>query len=262
MCDAMVSEETEFQWPDDPPEDWWLAEGATRKMKPEVVRYAAVKFQYGDEDSRKNSVAARIAGLPGTRTQVFRVDRSKGVQDLLKKAREIRAGRRPRVTEEEIDRKIDDLIRAPDAQTVAKGLELRMKREAASRVRADDAGDSRDSARQLLYTIGILAAPLVAETHFALGGDVTVAPFFDLWAPFLARRFPEQWARYRAPLVNRAELFNTDEDRRYLAEFDAAGAAPELTGEEFRRAIGAVAVSRGNGAAPKEDFEEVASDAA
>jgi hypothetical protein len=73
----------EFQWPDSPPQDWWEAEGASRRMKPELVRFAAAKFQLAGMQ-HKNSAAARLAGIPGGRTAAFRAARSVSVEELLK----------------------------------------------------------------------------------------------------------------------------------------------------------------------------------
>jgi hypothetical protein len=78
-----------------------------------------------------NSVAARLAGLKGGRTQAFRAARSVAVRRLLAEAEKIKTGKRPPITEKEIDQKVEDLIRSPDARTAAVGIELRHKRQAA-----------------------------------------------------------------------------------------------------------------------------------
>jgi hypothetical protein len=125
-------ETDEFQWPDSPPRDWWEAEGASLRMSPENIRFAAAKHQLGGLDGKKNTVAMKLAGIEGGRTRAYRTARLTGVVTLLKRAAEIRTGKRPRVTEAEIDEKIDELIRSRDPQSISRGLELRLKRQAAA----------------------------------------------------------------------------------------------------------------------------------
>ena len=110
-------------------------------MKPEFVRFAAALAQLGGPEARKNSVAARLAGVEGGRTQAFRAARSVAVRKLLAEATKIMTGNLPRISEEEIDQRIDDLIRSPDAPTVAKGIELRHRRDAARLDREAAKGD-------------------------------------------------------------------------------------------------------------------------
>ena len=157
---------SDFQWPDDPPQDWWEATGAALGMKPELVRFAAALLQLGGPEAKKNSVAMRLAGVAGGRTQAFRAARSVGVRRLLDEAEKVMLGKRPPITEAEIDRKVEDLIRSPDAGTVAKGIELRHRREdrtRAERSRDDGTSDPIESVRQLLVAGGIYSSPLVSE---------------------------------------------------------------------------------------------------
>jgi hypothetical protein len=111
----------EFQWPDDPPEDWWLVTGAGLNLAPETIRFAAALSRLGGAEAKKNTVASRLAGLSISRTQAFRLARSVGVSRLLMEAEKIRVGSRPAVTEAEIDRRIDDMILSPEHSTSAKG---------------------------------------------------------------------------------------------------------------------------------------------
>jgi hypothetical protein len=248
---------SDFQWPDDPPQDWWEATGAALGMKPELVRFAAALLQLGGPEARKNSVAARLAGVAGGRTQAFRAARSVGVRRLLDEAEKVTLGKRPPITEAEIDRKVEDLIRSPDAGTVAKGIELRHRREdrerADRRSRDGEPADIAEITRQLLEISGREGAISACELWHTIATNLMDCPYFRLLAPIISHNHPGLWQRYRSPMAGRVEFFKGSEhEQRILAEFDAAGAAPEPTDEQFRAAIGKLAVHRGNGAAAPE----------
>jgi hypothetical protein len=135
-----INAETNFVWPDSPPQDWWSAQGAALGLDDGQIKFAAALHQLGGADSKKNSQAAKLAGMPWDRVQAFRQARSVAVRKPLTEANSIKRGRREPVTETEVDEAIDRLIRAPDALTVARGVELREKRKAARRTQFD-AGD-------------------------------------------------------------------------------------------------------------------------
>src|SRR5262249_35149355 len=118
----------QFNWPTDPPQDWFEAKGAALGLAPETIRFAAALHSLGGADSKKNTQAARIAGLNWDRGVAFRCARSVGVRKLLDEAKRLKAGNLPPLSEADIDREIDDLIRQPDALTKARGIELREKR--------------------------------------------------------------------------------------------------------------------------------------
>lgn len=188
---------SDFRWPDDPPQDWWEATGAQLRLKPEHIRFAAAVAQLGGTEARKNSVAARLAGVEGGRTYAFRVARSVGVRKLLAEATKIVTGKLPRLSEEEIDQKIDDLIRSPDAGTAAKGIELRAKREAARQeFNAATADDPRDPEVMIVSFLeaypddwrGALAA-------FSLFRYSTSSQTLDDLGPHIAADFPDVWRR-------------------------------------------------------------------
>jgi hypothetical protein len=130
-----------FQWPTDPPQDWFEAKGAALGLAPETVRFAAALHSLGGADAKKNSQAARLAGLDWDRVQAFRQARSVSVRKLLDEAKRLKAGNLPPLTEADIDREIDDLIRQPDALTKARGIELREKRKDRQRQQGETADD-------------------------------------------------------------------------------------------------------------------------
>jgi hypothetical protein len=53
----------QFNWPTDPPQDWWEAKGAALGLDDSQVRFSAALFQLGGADSKKNTQASRLAGL-------------------------------------------------------------------------------------------------------------------------------------------------------------------------------------------------------
>jgi hypothetical protein len=95
----------------------------------------------GGADSKKNTQASRLAGLSWDRVQAFRQARSVSVRKLLDEAKRLKAGNLPPLTEADIDREIDDLIRQPDALTKARGIELREKRKDRQRERGTTPDD-------------------------------------------------------------------------------------------------------------------------
>jgi hypothetical protein len=112
----------EFTWPNQPPEAWWLSQGAALKLDEGQIKFAAAMYLLGGADSKKNSRAATLAGLNIERTAAFRLARSVGIRRLLTMAEEIKASKRSPVSEEEVDRQIDKLIRSPDALTLRVAL--------------------------------------------------------------------------------------------------------------------------------------------
>jgi hypothetical protein len=79
--------------------------------------------------------------LDWDRVQAFRQARSVSVRKLLDEAKRLKAGNLPPLTEADIDREIDDLIRQPDALTKARGIELREKRKDRQRQQGETADD-------------------------------------------------------------------------------------------------------------------------
>jgi hypothetical protein len=248
---------SDFKWPDDPPGDWWEATGAALGLKPEHVRFAAVMWQLGP-DSKANSLAARQSGVEGGPSQAFRVARSIGVRKLLAKAKEIEIGRRPPITEQEIDASVEDLIRSPDSRAKQVGIELYHKRQDRSaRSRSDGLpSDPAEIVRELLAVMGIEGTVSAAEMWFTATNDLPSCPHFSLIGPILCRRYPDLWRRYREPLASRAEFFKSDREQGFLDRFDACGALPQPSAAEFAAAVGKAAVRRGNGAAPPEPTDQ------
>ena len=162
--------------------------------------------------------------------------RSTAVQNLLELAA-INAPQDAKISDKEIDAKISKLIRSPDSTVSLKAMEVHQRREAA-RKEAQAAGetpDYRSAVEECFSTEGIYAAPVVAR---GWADYVLSAPYFELWASFLKKRFPELWDKYRQPLLSRAECFKADtEERRRLKLFDELGERAELTDDQFRSAI-------------------------
>jgi predicted ATP-grasp superfamily ATP-dependent carboligase len=116
-----------FVWPE-PGEDWWNAKGAMFRLDDETIRFSACLHALGGSRARKNSQAAKNAGLDWSRVDAFRVARSAGVARLLDEADKIKRKQLPPLTEEQIDAEVDDLIRAKDPLTKSRGIEIREKR--------------------------------------------------------------------------------------------------------------------------------------
>ena len=120
----------EFIWGDEPPRDWFEAQGAALGLTGDQIRFAAALHQLGGADAKRNTQAARLANLPWDRVQAFRQARTVGVRRLLDEADKIKRRQRPPLTEEEIDATIDNLIRSPDPLNKMRAIELREKRAA------------------------------------------------------------------------------------------------------------------------------------
>jgi hypothetical protein len=255
----------DFKWPDDPSADWWMVQGTVYGLKPEYIKFAAAKFQLGGHGSRQNSLAASLADIEATPSAAFRIARSVGVQKLLDEAKKIQAGKAPRVTDAEIDQRIDLMIKSPDHRAAGVGIELRAKRDERSvRLRDEGSSDPAGIMRQILAEMGSEGVVSAAELWFyASGGNLLTCPGFELIAPVIFRRFPDCWQRYRAPFLTRLEYFKNDYERAFLDRFDAAGAAPEPSESAFRALVmDKGAVHRGKGAAGPEQTDQVEDHAA
>jgi hypothetical protein len=204
----MIDTETvAFNWPA-PGEDWFLTQGASLGLDEPVIRFAAALHSLGGADSKKNTQAARLAGIDCDRTAAFRMARSVAVRRLLDAAQEISVGKRPPVTEQEVDEAIDRLIRAPDALTVARGIELREKR------RGGRTGAFGDQNKMLLpdaILFGILFYcgkreyrpelwPLV-WAEMVLPNGSWHSPLLDQMAPYLKQHHAEFWEGARMKLA-------------------------------------------------------------
>lgn len=204
-----------FQWPDDPPQDWWEVTGASLGMKPELVRFAAALFRLGGSDAKKNILAARLAGIVCGRTQAFRWARGVAVKKLLDGAAQIKTGKRPRLTELDIDLKIEDLINSPDALTVARGLELRGKRQELQRKSGeapenDGMGEWRLEREYLTIPNGGCAWLML------IGGQLhNLKLLHDTYHVVMSEEHgPELWARFYALLSDHSR----EELDRHLAD--------------------------------------------
>src|SRR5262249_40234461 len=106
---------------------------------------------------------------------------------------DIRTGKRPRVTEAEIDERIDELIRSRDPQSASKGIELRTKREAVASAVVEPT--TPEAVFCLLIGSDDMAAPLWGPEHtllrvvaaWALLGPMYVKEF----GPHIAKAFPD-----------------------------------------------------------------------
>jgi hypothetical protein len=254
-----MSERPEFSW-GSLGEQWWraAAEACDHKPTEEQLRFAvcrhdgltaadsAARAGYVGEGQRIRQAGSRAAQSTSVKELLAYVFAETGVGDGDEGV--VKSGEAKRILSR-IARKGDNNARIKSLEALAK-LD---RDELAARSRDDGPSDPIESTRQLLVAGGIFSAPLVTEMWFNSAGDVTLAPHFEVLGPFVARRCPELWSKYRAPLLKRAEHFRGDErEQRYLEAFDAIGAAPEPTDEQFRAAIGPVVLPRSNGAAKDE----------
>jgi hypothetical protein len=211
-----------FQWPTDPPQDWFEAKGAALGLTPETIRFAAALHSLGGADSKKNTQAARIAGVAWDRVQAFRAARSVGVRALLDEAKRLKAGKLPPLTEEDIDREIDDLIRQPDALTKARGIELREKRK--DRLKERGGADDYDRGDGLLgwrVERDWLLMPNGAAAYALVHGLANCHLLHDSYSLLMQQEFgPEIWSRLYPRLSDgsRAELDRHLSDPSYQAD--------------------------------------------
>jgi hypothetical protein len=172
---------SDFEWPDDPSADWWMVQGTVYGLKPEYIKFAAAKFQLGGHGSRQNSLAASLADIEATPSAAFRIARSVGVQKLLDEAKKIQAGKAPRVTDAEIDQRIDLMIKSPDHRAAGVGIELRAKRDSLARSRDDGPTDLGEITRQLLEVSGPEAAISVFELWHGVCSNLQGCPYLRCW---------------------------------------------------------------------------------
>jgi len=210
----MADAATDFRWPNDPAQDWWEVQGASLGMTADLIRFAAALAKLGGQDAKKNSVAARLAGINCGRTQAFRYARSVAVKKLLDSAEQIKTGKRKRLTEEEIDLKIEDLINSPDAATVARGIELRAKRHAQHLQHEEWPED--DGFGDWRIEREYLSAPNGGCAFLLLNGGIgNLKLLHDTYAVVMGEEYgSELWARYYAQLNDQARA---DLDR-FLAD--------------------------------------------
>jgi hypothetical protein len=142
-----------FRWPDCPPyprSDWWLVAGAELGLEPDQIRFCAALINLGGPDSRNNSMAARLAGMELSRTEAFRLARSVKVRKLITAAEDIKTGKHKPISEEEINQRIDRMIRSQNDQWAARGIELHERRlEKRRQEQASDGTDIREELRGL-----------------------------------------------------------------------------------------------------------------
>jgi hypothetical protein len=121
-----------FKWPElpYPPPPWWQLRGAEFGLDEGQIRFAAALVTLGGPDARQNSLAASLAGMDLSRTEAFRLARSVKVRRLVNEAEETKTGNRDPLSEQQIDDRIDAMIRSPNDLAASKGIELRDRRAA------------------------------------------------------------------------------------------------------------------------------------
>jgi hypothetical protein len=217
------------------PETKWREFAEAAKASELQLKFSVARF-----NGASATGAAKLAGYSGAGPELRRAGysalRSTAVQNLLELAA-INAPQDAKISDKEIDAKISKLIRSPDSTVSLKAMEVHQRREAV-RKEAQAAGETLDyksAVDDAFNTEGIYAAPVIAR---GWPDYVLAAPYFELWASFLKKRFPELWDKYRKPILSRAETFKHDADeQRRLRLFDELGDRPELTDEQFRAAI-------------------------
>jgi hypothetical protein len=191
------------------------------------IKFTAALHSLGGADSKKNTQAARLAGIDCDRTAAYRMARSVDVRRLLDEADKIKRGARPPLTEAEIDQKIDDLIRAPDALTVARAIELREKRRAVQRDQSSTEEYMNRPDRFIAAWLeafpepyNVLVAGLMALWPGKIGlanGHFLVQPLIESLMPHIAAEFSAVWQRLLA------DFPTNDWDRKWLVD---GGAGP------------------------------------
>jgi hypothetical protein len=144
--DVNTANAAPFTWPD-PGEDFWQAAGAQLGLDTDTIKFAAALHALGGAGSRKNTQAARIAGLDLDRVKSFRLARSVGVSKILEEADKLKRGKRPPLSEAELDRRIDEGCRSRDPITCARFIELREKRKAVARAKHEGRDDHLNDER-------------------------------------------------------------------------------------------------------------------
>jgi hypothetical protein len=114
--------------------------GRRTGLEADQIRFCAALINLGGIDSRNNSMAARLAGMELSRTEAFRLARSVKVRKLITAAEDIKTGKHKPITEEEIDQRIDRMIRSQNDQWAARGIELH-ERRAERRRQQESSGD-------------------------------------------------------------------------------------------------------------------------
>jgi len=130
-----------FKWPDCPlypPPSWFELRGTELGLDADQIRFAAALITLGGPDSRSNSMAASLAGMSLSRTEAFRLARSVKVRKLINEAEETKSGKREPLTEDQIDERIDQMIRSPNDLAASKGIELRQRRKLDERAKYDE----------------------------------------------------------------------------------------------------------------------------
>jgi hypothetical protein len=159
-----------FRWPDCPPyprSDWWLVAGAELGLEADQIRFCAALINLGGPDSRNNSMAARLAGMELSRTEAFRLARSVKVRRLITAAEDIKTGKHKPITEEEIDQRIDRMIRSQNDQWAARGIELHERRLERRRQAEAAGGSLQDEIREIEKISPELAAAYAAQKGVA-----------------------------------------------------------------------------------------------
>jgi hypothetical protein len=146
-------DDTSFKWPECPPwpaSDWFLVAGAELGLTVDQIRFAAALLNLGGPDSRNNSMAARLAGMELSRTEAYRMARSVKVRRLVDAADAIKTGKHKPISEEEINQRIDKMIRSQNDQWAARGIELHERRmERRRQEQASGGTDIRQELREL-----------------------------------------------------------------------------------------------------------------
>src|SRR5262249_2532910 len=117
-----------FDWPKPPapPKDWWLAKGVQFGLVDDAeIRLAAALWSMGGRGGKQNNaLAAKLAGLSGSRQVAFRIASSARVRNFLAEVDKRIKGEAPDLTEKEVDREVAWCVRHKDPSIKAKGIEI------------------------------------------------------------------------------------------------------------------------------------------
>lgn len=175
--------------------------------------------------------AARLAGYGGSDENIrqtgSKTSRSPTIMNLLAlAAAEAGAGDDGVVGTGEAKRILSRLARGSDPNVRIKALNSLNKLEVAERELAAsraDLGDPVDSMRELIVAVPLFGPAMAAGMWFNWQRSLVDFPFLRVAAPYLAKHFPADWARWRGPEPDDV--------------LDRAAAGPQLTPEQIAAAV-------------------------
>jgi hypothetical protein len=162
----------EFQWPENPPEDWWRSAGADVSATDQQIRFAATRFA-----GASASAAAKLAGYSGDaqglRSSGYAALRSNAVVRLLQLAESERIGTADIIeaSPEELKKTLASLLRSSDPTVKLRAAEQLAKLQSAEREAEALAATDVDP-REALNELAAAGAPELALSMATEAGIV------------------------------------------------------------------------------------------